>query len=46
MKNPEASAHWLRVQRDGKGLCGDRARLRFYRSLCQCLSPFAHWWTT
>jgi len=33
MKKPEASAHWLREQRDGNGLGGDGARLRFYTAL-------------
>jgi hypothetical protein len=45
MKKPEASAHWLREQRDGKGLCGGRARLRFYRSLPMPYHRFARWWT-
>jgi len=43
MKKPEALAHWLREQRDGKGLCGDGAGLRFYRSLPMPHHRFAHW---
>ena len=45
MKKPEALAHWLREQQDGKGLCGDGAGLRFYRSLPMPHHRFAHWCT-
>jgi hypothetical protein len=41
-KQREVSAHWLREQRDGKGLCWDGARLRFYRSLPMPHHGFAH----